>query len=262
MTSKNKAPAFQFYAMDWMRDLEEHPLEIEGAWIRIICKLWFSNKRGSLTRTADQWARILRVDNSEALRILTKLKDEKIADVTFCHTESNGDITVECRRMIRDEKTREYNRIRQQRHRTTGGRYSDVTPNVTPLSHRASSSSSSSSLYLRNKSNKEGKAISDSSTDFQERGKGNDQIPDRPPDHWTSECIRQKAWEIQVALGVDDSELLAITELICNRFSRINPALTATRDRMQAAQEGTQEPIENVMAWFTAIAKGEDGEDM
>jgi len=253
-----KAPAFQFYVMDWMRDLEEYPLEIEGAWIRIICKLWFSDKRGSLTRTADQWGRILRIPEEEAVRIITKLKDEKIGDVTFCHGQCNGDITVECRRMLRTERSKEGNRIRQKRHRETGGRYGDVTPHVTPMSHHPSSSSSSSSLYLRNKSNKEGGAISDGSagTGFQKNAGGSTE-PDRPPSYWTSEHIRQKAWEIQAALELADAELPAVTDLICNRFSRINPALTATRDRMQAANEGTAEPIENVMAYFTSIAKGE-----
>ena len=50
-----KAPAFQLYVMDWARDLEEHPLEIEGAWIRICCKLHWTG--GELTKSCEQWAR-------------------------------------------------------------------------------------------------------------------------------------------------------------------------------------------------------------
>ena len=248
-----------FYGMDWMRDLEEYPLEIEGAWIRIVIKLHFSDTRGSLTRNVNQWARILRVDNSEALRILNTIKDEKIGDVTFCHNQNNSDVTIACRRMLREEKAKEKNRIRQKRHRSTGQYNGNVTPSVTAMSHRPSSSSSSSSLYLRNKSNKEGGDISSAESALQKNAGGSTD-PDRPPNHWTTEDIKAKAWEIQAALELDDGEHAAIMNLVCNHFSRINPALTATRDRVQAANEGTAEPLMNVMAWFTSIAKGEKDE--
>lgn len=86
--------------------------------------------------------------------------------------------------------------------------------------------------------------------------------PSRPPNHWDEEAIKQKAWEVQATLELADEELPAITHLICNFFSGINLALTATRERMQAVNEGTAERIENVMAYFTRIVKGEkDGKD-
>lgn len=110
-----KNPAFQFYPSDWARDLEEHSLEIEGAWIRICCKLWWSETRGSLTKTLCQWGRILRVEIDHATEILTYIKNEKIGEISGNLTEPNGDITVKCRRMIRDEKERESNRLRQKR---------------------------------------------------------------------------------------------------------------------------------------------------
>jgi hypothetical protein len=132
-----KAPAFQFYPSDWSRDLEEHPLEIEGAWIRICCKLWWSETRGKLTRKNEQWAKILRVYPQDAERILQYINSEKIGDV---FNDSNGNLTVISRRMLRDEKDRENNCIRQKRF------YEKKKHNasITATSQDSSSSSSSS----------------------------------------------------------------------------------------------------------------------
>lgn len=136
----NKAPAFQFYPNDWSRDLEEHPLEIEGAWIRIICKLSWSETRGTLTKTLTQWSRILRVGERKGLSILNYLFEQKIADVTFASDKNaprsqhrgekmiekcleqkaflvkqkqsdkitgNTLVTITSRRMVHDEKIRQ-----------------------------------------------------------------------------------------------------------------------------------------------------------
>ena len=78
-----KAPAFQFYPSDWTRDLEEHPLEIEGAWIRICCKLWWEEKRGTATKTLTQWARILHSGEKKSLSIVAYLFKHRIADVVI-----------------------------------------------------------------------------------------------------------------------------------------------------------------------------------
>jgi len=140
----SKAPAFQFYPADWQRDLEEHPLEIEGAWIRICCKLWWSETRGKLTRSVDQWAKILRVYPQDAERIINYINSEKIGDVL---TDSNGNLTVISRRMMNDEKERINNCLRQKRH------YDKNKPNapITPTSQYSSSSSSSSKKKESNK---------------------------------------------------------------------------------------------------------------
>jgi len=134
----NKAPAFQFYPSDWSRDLEEHPLEIEGAWIRICCKLWWAEERGKLSKTLIQWARILRINIEKTEEILGYIKNEKIGEVSCENPKPNGNITIISRRMRKDEKDRELNRLRQQRF------YDKNKPNgsLTPTSQHSSSSSS------------------------------------------------------------------------------------------------------------------------
>ena len=119
-----KLPYFPFYPMDWMRDLEEHPLEIEGAWIRICCKLWWAESRGELKRTLPQWAKILRASEPETSEILSYLSTWKIGEVV---TNGNGEITVISRRMKRDEKDRKNNAERQKRFKEKKRGNADVT---------------------------------------------------------------------------------------------------------------------------------------
>jgi len=142
-----KNPAFQFYPNDWARDLEEHPLEIEGAWIRICCKLWWSETRGELTKTITQWARILRADISDTERILNYIENEKIGNVK---RGCNADVTLTCRRMIRDENIRELTRLRVARHRERDECNADVqkcNAPVTPMKQPSSSSSSCTKVH-------------------------------------------------------------------------------------------------------------------
>jgi len=141
-----KNPAFQFYPNDWARDLEEHPLEIEGAWIRICCKLWWSTKRGSVTRALQQWARILREPLEKTLYVLQYIQAENIGYVTpglqnFTpeNLDCNVSVTVESRRMTRDEKDRELTRLRVKKFREK----QPCNDPVTPMKQRSSSSSSS-----------------------------------------------------------------------------------------------------------------------
>lgn len=136
-----KSPADQFYWQDWARDLEEHPLKIEGAWIRICCKLWWAETRGEMTKSPIQWARILRVSKRMAVGILKYIKNEKIGDVTFC----NPNVTVRCRRMWRDEKRRQANRDKVAKHRKKQKpeSNSECNQDVTPLSSSSSSTSPS-----------------------------------------------------------------------------------------------------------------------
>ncbi len=86
----------------------------------------------------EQWEKILRVPESKVNEIFGYIHLWKIGEVS---RNGNGDVTVMSRRMIRDEKDRELNMLRQRRHRSNA----PVTPSVTPLSQLSSSSSSSSS---------------------------------------------------------------------------------------------------------------------
>ncbi len=130
-----KAPAYQHFVKDWIADLSEHPLEIEGAWIAFCSRAWLSEDRGVLTKTLSQWAAIFRTDTSNALRVLTYIEEENIGDVTpglrdMSH-ENHARVTVKSRRMVRDEKERKSSRLRKQKERernTSRDCHGKVTP--------------------------------------------------------------------------------------------------------------------------------------
>jgi hypothetical protein len=93
-----KNPAFQFYPSDWTRDLDDQDLEIEGAWIRIVCRLWWSETRGEATKPLKEWARILRKTEQKTMKIFQILIEKHIADGSLL---DNQNITIISRRMKR-----------------------------------------------------------------------------------------------------------------------------------------------------------------
>lgn len=97
-----KNPAFQFYPADWTRDLHEHPLEVEGFWIRVCCQLWWSETRGSLTKSLSKWSRITGISSRKCKLLFAYLLKQNIADIQI----DNNTYTVTSRRMVRDEHIR------------------------------------------------------------------------------------------------------------------------------------------------------------
>jgi len=55
LSSKRKAPAFQFYANDWLADSQlgqVSPLA-RGLWIDLLCRMWVSDRQGYLILSSD-----------------------------------------------------------------------------------------------------------------------------------------------------------------------------------------------------------------
>jgi len=97
-----KTPAFLFYPSDWTRDLDDQDLEIEGAWIRICCRLFWGG--GSATKTLDEWSKVLRKNRKKTEKILKFLLKNKISSGLFL---DNQNITIMSRRMIKDKELSE-----------------------------------------------------------------------------------------------------------------------------------------------------------
>lgn len=107
-----KQPGFYFYPNDWNRDMEEYPLEIQGAWIVLLCKLWWSETRGSATKNLAEWSRILREKKKKTEKILHFLSKNCIANISGLDNQNpNQNITITCRRMVRDHQI---SQLRQQ----------------------------------------------------------------------------------------------------------------------------------------------------
>jgi hypothetical protein len=146
-------PAFQFYTGDWMKDpnLRRCSLAARGVWIDMICLMFDSEVRGVLATNGVAWSEreIAATISGETSQILTGV-EELLRKGVVSRDDSEANSTgipgaIFSRRMVRDEKIRQANRDRQDRFRGkalhNGTCNASVTPHVTPLSHRSSSSS-------------------------------------------------------------------------------------------------------------------------
>jgi hypothetical protein len=96
-----KTPAFQFFPGDWTRDLDDQDLQVEGAWIRICCRLWWSETRGQATKPLREWARILRKTERKTKEILQILIEKGIASGSVL---DNQNVTIISRRIVKDAR--------------------------------------------------------------------------------------------------------------------------------------------------------------
>lgn len=148
-----KAPADQFYYGDWLRDIELQRSSActKGVWMQALANMWFANPRGELTESKEELTKLLMVKPEEFDTFLSDVET-----LGFCYTSRNpnGLITIRNRRMYREEKEREKNRLRQQRyyekHKPNDAPNGKSDGNLTP----PSSSSSSTSKKERNNKRK------------------------------------------------------------------------------------------------------------
>ena len=152
MSGKN--PAFQFYPNDYIRDLSPHSNEIGGAWTMIFSHLWYAKNKGTSTKTLEQWSKLLGEKRAKTFKIISYLQSNEIATVEPKPLQNNltFKITITSRRMVRDEKQREYEREKKKRQRECP---QNVPPDVPDLSLKcpppSSDLQSSTSSSLKNK---------------------------------------------------------------------------------------------------------------
>ena len=122
--NSGKAPSIQFYYKDFLADMQEHNPEIVGAWMLVLIKIWHENDGGKITKTLEQFAKIMQTDTARVIEFIEYFSAENIADVT----RENGKITVINRRSKRDIKLREQNKLRQKTFRDKRNSNGDVIP--------------------------------------------------------------------------------------------------------------------------------------
>ncbi|MCC7202427.1 MAG: hypothetical protein IT393_07200 [Nitrospirae bacterium] len=107
-----KNPAFLFYPGDWVQDTRILSLRAKGAWIDLLCMMWRSTERGTVTLSWPALARLLSAHLDEAKLAIEELAEHRICDWV---TDSNGNVTLINRRMVREEKQRISTRLRVKR---------------------------------------------------------------------------------------------------------------------------------------------------
>jgi hypothetical protein len=121
-----KAPAFQFYVKDWLSDpqLRMASYQTKGIWIDMICYMWSAPERGIVTGTKDDICNLMHLSEEEFEKFLSDAQRLNFASVTL----DNKKVTIENRRMVREEKAKKSNAVRQQRYRSNAQSNTKVTP--------------------------------------------------------------------------------------------------------------------------------------
>ena len=129
-----KSPSFHFYPGDWIQDTRPLSLAAKGAWIDILCAMWRSQIRGTLSLSWVGYSRLIGATVDQTKAVITEL-----VDLDVCDYEINGKepgsitpnqtlsghsaerateiITLTSRRMVRDDKERKDTRERVSKHR-------------------------------------------------------------------------------------------------------------------------------------------------
>jgi hypothetical protein len=130
-----KQPYIPFFTGDWLKDpaLSLCAPAARGVWIDLLCAMHEAGRSGELRGTYEQLARVARCSTADVIQSLTDLQATGAADVT----ERNGVVTVVNRRMKREAKERNGNRLRQRKRRGSRDCHAEVTP---PYSYSDSTS--------------------------------------------------------------------------------------------------------------------------
>lgn len=105
-----KQPAFMFYPGDWVQDTRSLSLATKGAWIDILCALWRSQTRGSLTLPIIGWARLISATVAHTEAVITELVDMRVCECTKnsqnLSAPDDRQMTLINRRMFREGNER------------------------------------------------------------------------------------------------------------------------------------------------------------
>lgn len=98
---------------DLYTDIVEHPNDIAGAWVKILCQIWSKGVKGGIEGTWLNISRIIGENEARTREILAYISEYKIADVNICQRK----VKITCRRLEKEHKTREYNRLKKRESR-------------------------------------------------------------------------------------------------------------------------------------------------
>ena len=129
-----KRPSFQFYPNDWLRDTRGISIQARGAWVDLLCYMWYSPTPGVVSGNIKYISNLIQCNANVTVSIIGELDLNLIADVT----NSEGHVTIINRRMEREQRHRASARYRVQKYRVTQMKR-QCNANVTPPSSSSSS---------------------------------------------------------------------------------------------------------------------------
>lgn len=128
-----KAPANQWYVKDFLTDVQLGMAHFitKGIWADMLNFMWLAPIKGQLSGTFEGYKRLLGATDSELELFFSEAEALRFCDTV---TDANKIITVTNRRMYREEKAKEANRMRQKRYRDKGKDNGTVTPTTASAS--------------------------------------------------------------------------------------------------------------------------------
>lgn len=122
-----KSPAFQFYVKDWLSDpqLRLASPSTKGIWIDLLCYMWSAPEKGKLDLMPENFSKLTGAKNGDVELFISEAQAYNFCDISVT---DNGNLQIYNRRMYREEKDRENNRLRQKRYRDKHHRNAKVTP--------------------------------------------------------------------------------------------------------------------------------------
>lgn len=121
----SKLPWMKFFPSDYLLDTQLLSAAARGVWMDLICHLWRSQSRGTMTLSPALWCMLLRVEEAERDRTFAELQRNAICNIV---TGSDGAVTVESRRIVKEENARSGAAKRMQRYRERLASDAPVTP--------------------------------------------------------------------------------------------------------------------------------------
>jgi hypothetical protein len=231
-----KLPWFKFYPADWLSDeaLRSCSLEARGLWIDLMSLMAKSERYGSLliggrSATPEQLSRLTGANLEATNRLIKELEDCGVFS-----RDKNGNIFS--RRMLRDQATREADRVRQYRHRQ-----------VTPKSHESHGEildTRYQKLDAINISNKETKEKRPNREEWTEYAKSINWIGgdvDASFDHYES-----NGWKVGGKASVKDWRAAARN---CHRRSKDFATIKRQTQQKPATKTQYKSPSESPPSW-------------
>jgi uncharacterized protein YdaU (DUF1376 family) len=135
---------FNFQPAAYIQDTRSLSLDARGAWADLLCAMWVNPERGRITKTVAEYARFFGCSQAQTERVLGEIVGQGVGD---CYVSKNGTsrnmsqinhdrntvniqiikllhsefrhakITIENRKMLRDDRARKANALRQKERR-------------------------------------------------------------------------------------------------------------------------------------------------
>lgn len=145
-----KLPWMKFYPSDYLLDTQILTPAARGVWMDLICYCWRSPDRGSVSYFIPTWSTLLRINEEMVKLVFSELSQCKICDIV---TDAHGSVTVTCRRMLREERSRNNAMLRKRKQRVTQACHASVTGEKSEVrSHISEVRSQKSELKEKKKS--------------------------------------------------------------------------------------------------------------